>query len=150
MSQAVTNDSIKLVDKKNVPVSSKNKNSWSKEKVSSFSVEGGRNSARNSVGDFEYNPRGSRYLDVDDGILPDADKREKSGQWPPTRIVGAVLAVLSFIIMSLIEIKDPNGTDEFKKVNRCLAVLLPMIFLWLFSVFSPNLTSLMPILLVQF
>ena len=147
MSQAVTNDSIKLVDKKNVPVSSKNKNSWAKEKVSSFSVEGGRNSARNSVGDFEYNPRGSRYLDVDDGILPDADKREKSGQWPPTRIVGAVLAVLSFIIMSLIEIKDPNGTDEFKKVNRCLAVLLPMIFLWLFSVFSPNLTSLMPILL---
>lgn len=59
-------------------------------------------------------------------------------------VLGSLLAVASFIVLVCVEVPSTDKHD-FSKVNRCLAVLLPMVFLWLFSVFSPNLTALLPI-----
>lgn len=94
--------------------------------------------------DFEYNPRGSRYMDIDDGILPSAAQREAKNQWPITRIVGCALAIVSFIVLLCIEVESTEKND-FSQVNDCLAVLAPLVFLWLFSVFSPTVTALLPI-----
>lgn len=117
----------------------KNKNSWL---ANSLEVE----SQGRKTGDFEYNPRGSRYQDIDDDMMPSAAQRKESNQWPATRIVGAVLSVVLFVVFSFIEIETPEDSEvSFKKVNRCLAALLAMIPLWLFSVFSPNLTAILPI-----
>ena len=120
---------------------SKNKNSWA------LSTEKTPQQLRDEQsGDFEYNPRGSRYQDIDDGMLPTAAQRAALNQWPPSRIIGALLAVVLFIIFAFVEIETPKDSKvSFKHVNRCLAVLFAMISLWLFSVFSPNLTAILPI-----
>eukprot|EP00943_MAST-04B_sp_MAST-4B-sp1_P008804 g8804.t1 len=98
------------------------------------------------TGEFEYNPRGSRYQDIDNDMMPSAAQRKESNQWPTSRIVGVVLAVVMFTIFAFVEIETPEDSDvSFKKVNRCLSVLFAMIPLWLFSVFSPNLTAILPI-----
>lgn len=134
-----TPDDVNLINGQTASNGIKPQNTWA------LNIE--KKSAEKSPGDFDYNPRGSRYLDVDDGILPNAEQRANQNQWPWTRVLGSLLALASFIIFVCVEI--PSGPDlktqDFSKVNRCLAVLLPMVFLWLFSVFSPNLTALLPI-----
>ena len=132
------------LNEKTTATASKNKNSWA---TSSLSLEQNRQQQRDGKsGDFEYNPRGSRYQDIDDGMLPTAAQRQALNQWPPSRIIGALLAVVLFIVFSFVEIETPkDSTVSFKNVNRCLAVLFAMISLWLFSVFSPNLTAILPI-----
>ena len=126
---------------KHADVDAKNKNSWA------FSVSQDQQQQRDeNNGNFEYNPRGSRYQDIDDGMLPTAAQRAALNQWPPSRIVGALLAVVLFIIFAFVEIETPKDSEvSFKHVNRCLAVLFAMISLWLFSVFSPNLTAILPV-----
>lgn len=111
---------------KHADVHPKNKNSWIK---SSFSVDQ-QQQRDGKNGDFEYNPRGSRYQDIDDGMLPTAAQRAALNQWPPSRIVGALLAVVLFIVFAFVEIETPKDSKvSFKHVNRCLAVLFAMISL---------------------
>jgi len=58
-----------------------------------WALETEKTRAGQAPGDFDYNPRGSRYLDVDDGILPNAEQRASQNQWPWTRVLGSLLAV---------------------------------------------------------
>ena len=82
--------------------------------------------------------------------------------WTPIRTFGAIAALVCYVLMQFIRIETPTDDEfvkkfkkaDFRRVNECFAILLPMVFMWLFNVFPPNVTALfplvfMPILAIQ-
>ena len=90
-----------------------------------------------------------------DAVSPD-DTPATASLWSRTRIFGAVAALTCFIAMLFVHIETPtdprfvaeNPGVSFDRVNVCFAILLPMIFMWLFSVIEPNATAMVPLVVM--
>lgn len=127
----------------------RNRNSWANMEISQ--------GEQDTADTLRYEPRGSKFEDIADEYLPSLAEQSKHNMWPPTRVLGFSLALVSMVLLLFfVEISTPKEKEfverhpgvSFDRVNVCLALLVPMIFLWLFNVVNPNLTAMLPIALL--